>query len=166
MQIQLETSGEDASASNLDTSRHGFKFYVGKEIHTNGSVELGYLDLGKVNLDIQGTITDLDEFIDAVDQYHPETGQGYTIHYFYRFYQYQRVGFKGRVGLFSWASKYALEGQTSSKIVKDNGTDLSYGLLADYRFSEAAVLRFEAERYEVDDSNLDYFSLGVNIEIQ
>lgn len=149
--------------SQFDTERDGWSLYVGGEVHERGTIEIGYLDLGEAEVRIEGALFNANQaaFIETVTRELPATGKGYTAHYAYQLYRHGNWSLQGRLGLFAWSSEQTASLGGVSESVDRDGTDLGYGLALEYAITPAVGLRLGVERYDVDDSHLDFFSLGI-----
>ena len=162
---QLADAGANATASNLNANRGGMKLFVGVPLDEKTNLELSYVDLGDISVQFAGTITDIDSFLNTVNDVRPSTADGYSYSFTRQFYQHPQFAVHGRVGVMFWQAEYDLIGQTASKKVKANGTDIHYGLMVEHALNEQLSLRFEAERYEIDKESMAFFNVGVRYQL-
>lgn len=142
---------------SLDKNDTGFKLLLGAQFSPNFAVEGGYVDLGKAKLSgsvgetlINGDIKGSGFFVDAVGKL-PLSPQWAVF---------------GKLGVFNGKAK--LSGTTStgqSGSDSDRGTDIKYGLGAEYALSKTVAIRGEWERYRFkvwgDKGDVDLVSVGV-----
>ena len=66
----------------------------------------------------------------------------------------------GKLGLFRWESDSSINSNLYA-VVDDDGTDVMFGLGANYKVTDNALMRIEWERYALDKSDIDLFSIGM-----
>jgi hypothetical protein len=125
---KLQAQGLDASVTDYDDWRHGWSVGGFLQLAPKWGVELGYADLGKTGLQIDGVAADVDSFLNSVTDLHPTTANGATLALVGRhsFAQNWAVQVKG--GVFFWRSSYDLQGANTTKHVSASGTGEVYGL--------------------------------------
>ena len=68
--------------------------------------------------------------------------------------------------MFFWQGDYnsldVFENEVLPKVADDDGTDLFYGVGANYRVQNNWAVTIEYERYDIDDNPTDLLSLGIN----
>lgn len=166
----LEDSGLDASAESSDDSRNAWRIFLGYDYTPNWGAEVAYVDLGDVDTTFSGTTTDIDTFLSASDDIHPNTADGWQLSGVY----HRELDFlpqlqaTARVGLFAWSSDYTLKGGGSSRTVEKSGTDLTYGLGLNLDLASVSAIppgyhaSFAWDRYEIDNETVDLLSLGIS----
>jgi len=167
---QLSENGLDAHASSSDDNRTAWQIRLGYGFTPNWGLELSYVDLGDVETTFSGSTADIDSFLSASSDIHPNTADGLLVSGVYRHPLGTVTGLNGvaRAGAFIWSSEYKLDGVTASRKVEENGTDLSFGLgleLALDSLSEAASnfsLQLDWDRYGIDGEHIDLFSIGLS----
>lgn len=165
---RLRQSGLDAVASSSDDNRFAWQFRLGYAFTPRWGVEAGYTNLGDVETTFTGLALDIDSFLSASSGIHPNTADGLLISGVYRYPMGSLPQFNAvaRAGAFFWRSEYDLNGITRSLKVKENGTDLSFGLGLEFgleRFEslpQGMALALDWQRFKVDDEEIDLFSLG------
>ena len=65
----------------------------------------------------------------------------------------------GKLGVLSWELESDIEGLVS--LDKESGTDVFFGLGGDYNLSENLSIRTEWERYDIENTDFDLWSLGI-----
>jgi hypothetical protein len=167
---QLSESGLDAHASSSDDHRTAWQIRLGYAFTPNWGLELSYVDLGDVETTFSGSAADIDSFLSASSDIHPNTADGLLISGVYRHPFGSLTSLNGvvRAGAFIWSSEYRLNGITASRRVNENGTDLSFGLgleLSLDKLNEAAsdfTLQLGWDRYRIDKEQIDLLSLGLS----
>ncbi len=139
-------------AGSKDENDVGFKVFAGYRFHRNVAVEAGYYDLGKL------------KFSGALAGAIPPFAAGTAVSGSSR----TRAGAVSVVGIMPLGSEFSLLGklgvsysrQTTdisvgglSGSVKDNATELTYGLGARYDFTPNVGVRAEWERFRVGGNN-------------
>jgi OOP family OmpA-OmpF porin len=77
-----------------------------------------------------------------------------------------RFSLFGRVGVNFWNADVSATGTgggvTATASGSDDGTDMVYGVGAAYNFTNKLGVRGEWERYEFDDADIDFLSVGIS----
>jgi hypothetical protein len=165
---RLRESGLDAVASSSDDNRFAFQFRLGYAFTPRWGVEAGYANLGDVETTFTGTATDIDSFLSASSGIHPNTADGILLSGVYRhpLGSLPQLNAVARGGIFFWKSEYDLNGVTRSQKVKENGSDLSFGLGLEFgleRFESlppGMTLGLDWQRFKIDKEEINLFSLG------
>jgi hypothetical protein len=167
---QLRDAGLDAQASSSDNRRTAWQIRLGYEFTPNWGLELGYLDLGDVETRFTGSTVDIDAFLEASRDIHPNTADGALLSGVYSHPLGSLSWIKGvaRAGLFTWSSEYKIDAGTSSYKVDENGTDFSFGLGLKMDLEGLGALppglstQLEWQRFDIDGEDTDLFSVGIN----
>lgn len=141
-QLDYNDEGPDFGEIDFDDDDTGYKIFGGYNLGliplVDLAVEGAYVDFGTFNGTVDGTNSDLD-----VDGW---TGAGLA-------------GVKlGPVGLFAKAGFISWDGDVDG-FGSDDGTDPLYGIGARLTLFSLQV-RAEYERYDLDDVDIDYISVG------
>lgn len=149
-QSSLVDEGDVAPGGNIDDADMGWKLFGGYSFHPNLAVEFGYLDLGQ--FDGEGGLTGSWE------------ATGINVSALGVWPLANQFSLLGKIGATRWDVDNNLGGLSAS----DNGTDLSYGIGAQYDFTPQIAGRFEWERFgDVGDegstgqSDLDLLSASI-----
>ncbi|QIZ78149.1 Ig-like domain-containing protein [Ferrimonas lipolytica] len=156
-------AGINASVLSLDEARLGWGLGLGYFVTDNWFVEAGYLDTGEVELTLQGIFDDTEQFFDTVEHIYPESGSGPYAQLGYRYQLSPQFSLSGKVGAFFWQGDYdsfSLSGNGRGSDAP-SGTDLLYGISADYRFADNWVASMQAQRIEFD--NYPTHMIGLNL---
>jgi OOP family OmpA-OmpF porin len=136
----------------VDTSHTGFKVFGGYQFNKNVGLEVTYLDLGKASYD-------------GAWGPDPVTGgkvevTGVNLSAIGSWPVVPNLDVFGKIGLLSW------EGTVSDVYLglpssgRNEGTDVSFGLGASWHITKNVSARLEWERFRVDDTDADLFSVG------
>jgi len=165
----LAAQGLNATADSSDDTRTAWTLYMGYDFLPNWGVEGGYVDLGEVTTSFSGTATDIDTFLAASSDIHPNTAQGWQLSgvYYYPFEALPQLKAKARVGAFFWESDYTLHGVTAFRNVDESGTDISFGLGLKWMLDQfdwtppGLSANVNWDRYSIDGEPIDLFSVGL-----
>lgn len=131
------------SEASFDESDTGFTLYGGIRIHENFALELSYTDFGKQ----EGDYNSLNASVEV-------TGLGFSALGILPIND--KFDIIGKIGFISWDADVTLDSLTSS----DDGTDLLYGIGAQYNINEAFTIRGVWEFVDLDEGDLDMFSIN------
>lgn len=162
IRADLEASGYEITRFRDDDEDFGYKIFTGYQFGQYFAIEGGYFDLGKFNYDVDtipiGTKTGELDF------------SGWNL------------DLMGIMPLTERSSLFARIGAHNSKAIVDfvgtgavnvltpqyskRSTDYKFGLGYQYQVSDAMAIRFEAERYGMDDAvgnqgDIDFYSMNV-----
>lgn len=135
---------DEGSYDDEDTA---FSVFGGYQFNRWFGLEGGYADLGK--LESNGPGRDLE----ASAVYLTAVG---SVPFTEKFSGYAKAGFQ------RWDLDTALPGVTGT--TDDHGTDPTYGVGLQYRFTDNVALRGEYSRFEVEDADLDLAQLQVRYD--
>jgi hypothetical protein len=130
------------SSSGADDDR-GLKAIVGFRPLDSFAIEANYVDVGETNVPLSFPPSTL-----SIDSQALSVSAVGLI-------ALPLVDLYGRIGMSSWESEASLLGGTQ----KESGSDPTYGAGAQLRVGSFA-LRFEYERFELDDDSSDLVSIG------
>lgn len=145
--------GFSCSTDDTDT---GWKVFIGNQLNKNAAIELGYVDLGKFTVSASGTVTVPPTI--AMTASGDAKPKGFDVTVIGSLPVSNEFAFLGRIGLFHWdldVSATASGGGVSvSQSDSASGTDLTFGVGAQYDFSKSTGVRLEWERFQdVGDEN-------------
>lgn len=147
----MASDGVSVDIEGYDTSRLARQFSVGYQFRSWAGVQLGYLDLGDVTVDIQAQAATVDALQSAFARHYPATGDGWTLGYRYR-YRYslaESVDVTADLGLFFWTRDIDVFGE-SIRSVDDSGTDPVFAVGVDYQLDESLSIGVRLQRVYVD----------------
>ncbi|HEX4939299.1 MAG TPA: hypothetical protein VFX11_11535, partial [Candidatus Kapabacteria bacterium] len=149
--------GVVVSLNDYEESRTAWQIATGYRYLDWSAVELGYLDLGEtqVDLDATGTANNLEA---AMSDNYPVTGHGWTLANRFLWEAMPRVTLSGEVGLFIWEGEIDLTGANVEPDL-DDGTDLLLGVACAYRITDQLEAALHLKRVFFDDQEVDL--LGV-----
>jgi OOP family OmpA-OmpF porin len=140
------------TSGRVDTSDTGFKIFGGYEFNRNVALELAYVDLGKARYSgfagsdpvVGGKVEVTGVNLSAIGSWPLAP----TVDLF------------GKIGFLSWEDKASdvTGGQPFSD--KIDGTDLTFGFGASFHITRNISARVEWERFRVDETDADLFSVG------
>ena len=129
----------------LDEEDTGFQVFGGYQMHPNWAVELAYTDFGEV--EERGLASAEADTVSL-------TAVG-TLPFTEKFSGYAKAGFH------SWDADLRASGIGR---LSDDGTDPTYGLGLQYRFTDNVALRGEYSRFELDDVDVDLAQVQVRFD--
>lgn len=129
----------------LDDEDTGFQVFGGYQFHPNWGVELAYTDFGKVEY---GGVASLEADTASL------VAVG-TLPFTEKFSGYAKAGFH------AWDADLRASGIGR---VSDDGTDPTYGLGLQYRFTDNVALRGEYSRFEMEDVDVDLAQVQVRFD--
>jgi OmpA-OmpF porin, OOP family len=146
-QAKFSDACEGASALGVtcDNKDTAFRIFGGYQFHPNIAVELGYADLGKATASGPGGTASAEaSAFDLVGVLSWPVGNAFSVY--------------GKLGLYHGE----VEGGGALGGSSDSGTDLTYGLGAQFNVGRNVGLRAEWQRYnDVSGSDIDVLSIGV-----
>lgn len=136
----------------VDTSDTGFKVFGGYQFNRNVGLEVAYVDLGKASYS---------GFAGPA----PVTGgkvevTGVNLSAIGAWPVAPNLDVFGKIGFLSWEDKASDVTGGVPFSDKIEGTDLSFGFGAAWHLTRNVRLRVEWERFRVDDTDADLFSVG------
>jgi len=167
---RLREHGLDARAISSDDDRFAWRLRLGYTFTPRWGVEAAYVDLGDVEATFTSSTEDIDTFLSLSVDVHPNTADGFLVSGVYRHAlgNYLPLQAVARAGAFVWSSEYDLNCLTRSRKVKENGTDLSFGLGVELGLENfgalppGMALGLDWQRFKIDDEGIDLFSLGLS----
>jgi len=142
-QATIDACDGVTSCDDEDTS---WKIFGGWELNPNIAFEAAYVDFGEVSGSIGGSAVsaEVDGWSLAAKGMLPLNEQ---------------FGVFGKLGMIKWD----VEGGGAASGIDDDGTDLMYGIGAQYMFTDQFGIVGEWEWYDMDD-DVDLFSIGALIK--
>jgi len=135
---------DEAGYDDEDTA---FSVFGGYQVNRYFGVEAGYVDFGK--LEPEG----LGNELEANSAYVSAVG---TVPFTDKFSGYAKAGFH------RWDLDTPIAGLTNNP--DDSGTDPTYGVGLQYRFTDAVALRGEYSRFEAEDLDVDLAQVQVRFD--
>jgi OmpA-OmpF porin, OOP family len=135
-----------SGVTNCDDEDTGWKIFGGWEMNQNIAFEAGWVDMGEISGSIGGSAVSAE-------------ADGWTLAAKGILPLNEQFGLFARIGFIDWE----IEGGGALSGVDDDGTDLMYGIGAQYMFTDQFGIFGEWEWYDVDD-DVDLLSIGALIK--
>jgi len=165
----FQERGLNASVSSVENDRPAGSLGLGVNLSESVAFEVGYLDLGEVDVEFVGNTGGQDQaFAQSLSDVHPVSGKGVTTSLRYNWQFADRFYAYGRAGVFFWDSDYEVSYLAGSEIgsYSQSGTDMFFGMGIGHNFNEQWKASAEVQRYEFDNdetyhllAQLNYFFL-------
>lgn len=155
-EIRVSFSDVACSADETDTA---FKIFGGYEFASQsgspffGAIEIGYVDFGEVS------ISGVDSFY-GVSRMSWDSS-GFNLAAIGALQANDWLSVMGKVGLLRW--DWDVDFRNEDEIIEDfsdsdSGTDIMFGIGANFSLTEQARVRVEWERFEIGDEDVDLMS--------
>ena len=133
-----------------------WKIYGGWSISNYFALELGWVDLGKIETRYSTTIppTEIDNILDDTLDVHPIQGDGWVTSAIVSWPVHVNFSLTARAGVFFWESDVdvrVVTGGTGSNSNADSGTDAMYGIGFEWQFSDKWSATADYERYQLNE---------------
>jgi len=160
-EVQAEFNGAgvtNTTINEVDSRRKGFGLGVGCSLTPNWGVELTYLDLKQVEVDLTST-----QVINNLDDVMPESGDGFTLSVLHRYPLDEKANVRFRLGLFDWQAEYNTPVGANSQVgsTEQSGTDWYAGFGLDHKITDRLNITVELQHFDFDRDNTTYFRLGL-----
>ena len=130
-----------------DDEDTAFSVFGGYQFNRYFGVETGYADFGKIEPEVAGPALEGDSaYLTAVGTL--PVSENFALY--------------AKAGVHRWNVDTSLPGLTGND--DDSGTDPTYGVGAQYRFTDRVALRGEYSRFEVEDADADLAQLQVRFD--
>ncbi len=160
----IETGITAVSGATLDETGTGISFFFGKEINEKLSIEGFYADLGKASLSGDNG----DTFTFGGTAYQFNTTASITV-------SAKSTGIAGKAkfdmgdslqgyvkgGFHSWDADAKIAAGTASASTKTDGTDILWGVGAEYKMGEKTSLLAGYDNFKLDDETVTYLHAGM-----
>ena len=144
--------GSGVSGVSIDDSDTGFKVMGGYNIMKFISVEAAFVDVGQVSVD--GTVPGIGTSVSA-------EADGVSVEAMGIFPFAQKFEVFAKAGVYRWDGDIsATVAGTPVLNASDDGTDPTFGVGFGWNAMSRGQVRLEAERYSVDDLDVDMYSAG------
>ncbi len=155
----LAASGHEFVINHYDENRSGYQLAVGYEWNSVAFTELGYLDLGDVQVDLTlpGT-ADVEVFAQDFAANYPMSAEGITLVQGLVLNPDSTFKVSAEIGIFSWRSKTGIEKQVFS-VADNEGEDPIVGLKFELPLGDKLGLGLGMRRVYFDTQEVDLFSL-------
>ncbi len=152
----------DVSLQKYDTTRTAYQFTLGYRYHTQMAVELGYLDLGEVSVNMSATGTP-NNLQNGLDKEYPVSGKGFTLSNRFLWPIQERITVSAEAGLYFWDGKIDLSGTSVNPDLK-GGTDFLIGAAAHYKLTERWAISAQIKRVFFDGQEVDLIGFEGKVE--
>ena len=161
----LDGLGWTIEGATVDNDGTAWKIYGGWSVSDFVAVELGWVDLGKVDTRYSTTIPpdQIDDILADTFNVHPLTGDGFTAAAVLKWPVTDDFAVHAKAGVFAWNSDVevrVVEGGTGQVAGDDDGTDAMYGVGIEWKLNGQWSLTAEWERYQLNEW-LDVPTVGV-----
>lgn len=156
-----------ATETSLDDSDFAWKLYGGYRFEGPWAVELAIVDLGTIDSTIEANPADLDQFLDDVANVHPFAGAGVALTGVWLPLEYEGLQAGPKAGFWLWQADVDAIAAGNPDVESDEaGIDLVFGAQVSYDVTDLLAARLEWERYQLDENDVDFFSIGVQYSIR
>ncbi len=154
-------SGTDVSIGDLD--RDGYRVFAGYRLTQNWVVEVGYADLGEVTSSASASVPagQAAAYANALAASLPIAPSGYEASVAYRYPFTTSLAASARVGVWKWESEQRAVFGNQRVTLEPDGTDVLFGIGADWSFATHWSLGLEASRYATRDEDVDLLAANV-----
>jgi len=161
------------ASSSLDNDTLGWKLFAGYPLNNTWDIELAYINRGDVDskTDVSNpalpTGVEQQSFVDNAVTVHPYSVDGLSLTGKANFTVNNKLSLFAKVGLFAWRADVdthcvgCVAGVSASD--SESGTDLTAGVGALYKVTNKVGIRAEYERFGTDRDDIDFVSLGIQI---
>jgi OOP family OmpA-OmpF porin len=147
----------------MDDTDTGYKLFVGHQFNNGLGLDIGYLNLGEVDLTISGEYDDASAFLDSVRHTYPLSADGFFWAGDFNWYFYDSLSLLVRVGVFVWDSDYRTTSLTSGETTRDSrsGSDRFWRVGGQYDLTTNWSLQASWERFDLGGNDVDFVSAGL-----
>ncbi len=107
-----------------------------------------------------GMATDINTFLSAANDIHPQTASGWKLSGVYRHPLGKDFTASANIGVFAWQADYSLSTTAVERNVTSHGVDGLFGVGVEYQVYPETSLHVDYEVLDIDGENLSVFSLG------
>lgn len=151
------------SVNKFDITRNVGQIGVGVSVLPGWMVELGYVDLGEVELSGTGTVTteELQQFYTTAEEIHPLSGDGFSAILQYQGKITQGFGYLVRGGLWHWEGNFS--SFNGAKIGGDevDGEDVVFSTGLTTSFGNQTDGRLLLQQYAIDGEKIRTLTAGL-----
>ncbi len=158
--FRFSTMASSLSTSTRDEQDFGWKIYYGYKFIPQFAIEAEYADLGKGKSDVNGTV----DGPEGVSGSHDFEKSGFGVTVVGMLPVKDKLSFFAKLGEFHWKAETSSDLKVASptpatvkESTSENGTDVHFGLGAEYYFTTKFGARLEWTQYDIDHSDSDLF---------
>lgn len=163
---QIRATGASATVQTNKSKRQGWKVFGGYQIHANFAAEIGYVDLGNVNVTFKGLSSEINNFLNTVQNIHPYSAEGLQLSAVGFYPLENHFSFTARAGVYAWDADYALLADGARKDVKNDSVDFVWGVGFSQRMGDRIDFRFDWDFYDIEREKIDMMSFNLIYSIQ
>jgi len=161
---KIDTGVSAVSGARLDETGTGTSFFIGNDYNDQFAVEGFYTNLGEASLSGANGNTFVYnattyQFIATATIKVQATSMGMAGKYGFDMGEDFRGYFKA--GFHSWETKLGVASATGGAEIKADGTDLIYGVGAEYKLGEKTSILLGYDNYKLDDENVTFLNTGL-----
>lgn len=162
----MADDGVTATVTNFDDIRSANQFTAGYYYNAHNAVELGYLDLGKVDFDLDVPPTDVSLVSTAIGDNFPISGKGWTLSNRYRYLIVPDLEGSVEAGVYIWEGDINVSNQAFEASLEDvDGAEFLFGFGFHYWFHEDLSAQLHIKRIVFNNQEVDLVGLGVSWKI-
>lgn len=158
---ELQDAGLNATTTALDTRRTAYQLGLGTKLDDHWAVELGYADLGEVEMGLTATTSNPSQLYAAVQTIHPLSAKGYQLAVQYQQPVSESIRLFARLGYWRWDARYTTNDGVKVGSDKGDGSDKLFGLGALFDLGDQVGLRLMWQRYYVDSEQVNMAGVGL-----
>ncbi len=155
----LESDGIDVTLSEYDVSRLAVQGILGYRYHDMMALEIGFLDLGNVDVDLNAVSPSDEELSQALEDHYPVSGNGLTVANRFLWDITPEVTLSGEVGVFFWNGDIQLSGPDIHPDL-DGGVDPLLGVGAGYHLNRNVEVLISAKRLFFNHQQVALLGVG------
>jgi hypothetical protein len=158
----LASDGFTVNMEEYDVDRSGYQFVLGYRYLDWSSLEVGYLDLGNVDVNFSTLAASTSDLEKSLNKHYPVTGQGLTLGNRFQAEPAPGITVFGEAGLFFWKQDIDISG-ANIEGDDDSETDVFMGFGAGYQLDEHLSLSLKLRRILVEDQDVDLLGVGLGV---
>jgi hypothetical protein len=150
----LESDGVSVDLAKYEESRTAWQIATGYRYHDWMAVELGYLDLGESEVNLDSATASANQLEAAMSEHYPISGHGWTLSNRFFWQAMPQLHLEAEVGLYIWEGEINLSGADLDPDI-DGGTDFLLGFGASYDITDKLGAALLFKRIFFDDQEVD-----------
>lgn len=157
---QTLSAGYNFTLDNYRVDRRGYQIALGYQWYDYLYTELGYLDLGDVNVDMTlNGETDLPAFEQDLDKIYPRSGKGVTLVQGLTLFSEQPLNVSLEAGAYLWRNDRRTS-QTQIKLDDAEGVAPLAGIRLNLELTKTLSLGVNTRRIYLDNEPVDLYSMS------
>ena len=144
-----QSSVDDIDGVGVDDSATAFRLDTGYRLSSWFGIDAAYVNVGTLEADVVVSLGVTSAFEASAD--------GFELGVFGRIPLGEKFALTGRVGNYWWSGDVSIDGMESS----ESGSDIAYGVGAEFAFNPSFALTADWRRYSLDDADIDFAMLGL-----